>query len=71
MALTQTDLANLDTAIASAELEVQLEGRKVKYRSTDELLKARAHVAGVLNGAASGGVQRATFRHNFTTSRGE
>lgn len=69
MALTQTDLDNLDTAIAAAELEVQLEGRKVRYRSTDELLKARAHVASVLSGAASPGQRRATYRPNFTSSR--
>lgn len=69
MALTQTDLANLDIAIAAAELEVQLEGRKVRYRSTDELLKARAHVARVLNGA--GRTTRLSFKPNFTTSRGD
>lgn len=66
MALTQTDLENLDLAIASAELEVRLEGRTVKYRSTDELLKARAYVAGVLS---SGAGSRFSFRHNFTTQR--
>lgn len=72
MALTKTDLDNLDTAIASSELEVQLEGRKVRYRSTDELLKARAHVANVLSAAgATPATRRATYRPNFTTSRGE
>lgn len=69
MALTQTDLDALDAAIASAELEVQLEGRRVKYRSTDELLKARAHVAEVL--AAAQRTTRATHRWNFTTQRGD
>ena len=68
MALTQTDLDALDTAIASSELEVQLEGRRVKYRSTDELLKARQHVAQVL--AVASGQQRATYRYNITTQRG-
>lgn len=67
MALTQTDLDALDVAIASSELEVQLEGRRVKYRSTDELLKARAHVAELVNPANP---RRATFRYNFTTQRG-
>lgn len=67
MALSQTDLDALDTAIASSELEVQLEGRRVKYRSTDELLKARAYVAGVVNG---GGQQRSSYSFNFTTLRG-
>lgn len=67
MALTQTDLDALDVAIASAELEVRLEGRTVKYRSTDELLKARQHVAEIVNGATR--QQRASFRYNFTTQR--
>lgn len=68
MALTQTDLANLDAAIASAELEVEIEGRRVKYRSTAELLKARVHVATVLE--TTGRTQRSSFRFNFTTQRG-
>lgn len=69
MALTQTDLDNLDAAIASGELEVQLEGRKVQYRSVGELLKARNHVAQLL--ASSTRTSRGTYRFNFTTQRGE
>ena len=67
MALTQTDLDALDLAIASSELEVRLEGRSVKYRSTDELLKARAHVAEILNAGTRS--QRSVFRFGFTTQR--
>lgn len=67
MALTQNDLDALDAAIAAAELEVQLEGRRVKYRSTDELLKARAHVAEVL--AAGQRPARGSYRWHFTTQR--
>lgn len=70
MALTQTDLDALDSAIASSELEVQLEGRRVRYRSTEELLKARAHVASVLAGDATPR-QRASYGFTFTTMRGE
>lgn len=69
MALTQTDLDALDAAIASSELEVRLEGRAVKYRSTDELLKARAHVASVLTAATT--QRRASFGYQFTTLRGD
>jgi hypothetical protein len=69
MALTQTDLDALDSAIASSELEVQLEGRRVRYRSTDELLKARAHVAAVLAGATTPRT-RASYGFDFTTLRG-
>jgi hypothetical protein len=69
MALSKTDLDNLDSAIASNELEVEFDGRKVKYRSTAELLAARAHVAGVLQAGAPAGAKRFQFR--FTTSRGD
>lgn len=70
MALTQSDLDSLDTAIASSELEVEIEGRRVKYRSTAELLAARAHVASVLN-AATRPTRTGGFRYRFTTSRGD
>ena len=54
MASTQTDIENLDTAIASSELE----GRRVKYRSTDDVMKANKHVAEVLK--ANGGGKRSS-----------
>ena len=69
MALTQTDLDALDSAIASSELEVRLEGRSVTYRSTEDLLKARAHVAAVL-AAGTTPRQRASYGPTFTTLRG-
>ena len=70
MALSQTDLNNLDTAIAGSELEVELDGRRVKYRSIAELLAARAHVASVIN-AASPQQRRTSYRYRFTTTRGD
>ena len=70
MALTQTDLDRLDSAIARSELEVQLDGRRIKYRSVDELMAARAHVAAVL-ARASGSRSGATFRYSFKTARGD
>jgi hypothetical protein len=69
MALTQTDLDALDAAIATAELEVDIDGRRVKYRSTHELLAARQHVASVLS-AASPVRRTGGYRFRFTTSRG-
>ena len=45
MALSATDLATLDTAIASGALTVEIEGRRVTYRSIAELKEARKHVA--------------------------
>jgi hypothetical protein len=42
MALTQTDLDAINTAIASGELTVRsTNGSQVTYRSMDELIKAR------------------------------
>jgi hypothetical protein len=69
MALTQTDLDALDAAIATSELEVEIDGRRVRYRKTSELLEARQHVAGVLK-SASGTRRTGGYRFNFTTSRG-
>lgn len=67
MALTQSDLDALDTAIASSELEVEIEGRRVRYRSTDDLMRARAHVATMLQSGSR--PKRLTFRPTFTTQR--
>lgn len=69
---TAADLLALDRAIASAELEVELDGRRVRYRSMDELMRARAHVAGQLE-AAQVAPQRngAAYRYTFATRRGE
>lgn len=67
MALTQSDLDSLDSAIASGVLEVRLEGRLFKYQTMDDLLKAREYVSGVVNSA--GRSQRVSFRYNFTTQR--
>lgn len=44
MAYTQADLERLDRAIANSQLEVQYDGKRVRFRSTDELMRARAHV---------------------------
>jgi len=41
MAFTQDDLTAIEEAIASGALEVEYNDRKVKYRSINELLKAR------------------------------
>lgn len=70
MALSQTDLDTLDSAIASSELEVEIDGRRVKYRSTADLLAARSHVASVVQ-AATRPARTGGFRFRFTTSRGD
>ena len=68
MALTSQDIDNLDAAIATGELEVEVNGRRVKYRSISELKAAREHVASVLQQGA-GTTRRGVYRVNFSTSR--
>lgn len=67
MPYTQSDLDALDAAIVGAELEVQLDGRRVRYRSMDELLQARRHVQEQITLAGSGG--RTRFQFRFTGQR--
>lgn len=59
MALTQSDLDALDSAIAGAELTVTVDGKSVTYRSITELKRAREHVAGVISAAS--GQRRGVF----------
>lgn len=54
MAFSTTDLTNIESAIASGELTVEIAGRRVTYRSIDDLIKARATILQSL--AASGAV---------------
>lgn len=71
MALTQTDLDNLEAAMVSSELEVELEGRRVRYRSLAELKGAYQIAKDIINAQAAGGAARQTgsFRFQYTTSR--
>jgi len=70
MALSASDLAALDTAIASGALTVEMEGRRVTYRSIAELKEARKHTAEQIEQQSGARTQRATFRYNFGTQRG-
>jgi hypothetical protein len=74
MAYTQTDLDNVKAAIASGEQSVEVGGRKVVYRSVEELRKARDDIAAELAGASSrgtSGVRRGSFAVRFATARGD
>ena len=73
MAFTQTDLDNINAAIATGELSVEVNGRKVVYRSVDDLLKARSIIADDIAAAASAasGSRRGSFRVTFATHRGD
>jgi RecB family exonuclease len=70
MAITTADLDALDKAIASGTLEVEFDGRRQRFQSTSELLKARDHVARVVNSQSLNRGPR-VFKFNFTTSRGD
>lgn len=45
MAYTQADLDRIEAAIASEELEVEVDGVRTRYQSIDQLLKAREFIA--------------------------
>lgn len=68
MAYTQTDLDALDAAIARSELSVQFGDRRIQYRSMDELLQARKHVAAQI---ASASGRKSHSRFTFSTARGD
>jgi len=70
MALTTADLDALNAAIVGAELEVELEGRRVKYRSVAELMAAYEHAKSVLAASSAGNAGRgSSFRFDMRTSR--
>lgn len=74
MPFTSTDLANVDAAIASGELAVEVNGKRITYRSVDDLIKARAAILGEIaatGSASAGGTRRGAFRVTFTTARGD
>lgn len=73
MAFTQTDLDNINSAIATGELAVEVNGRKVVYRSVDDLMKARALISAELASATSAvsDTRRGSYRVTFATHRGD
>ncbi len=63
MALTASDIAAIDRAIASGELSVTFaDGRSVTYRSIDELLKAKAEAQKEVAAAAGTTLRRTVVR---------
>ena len=61
MAFTQAQLDALDAAIASATLRVTYDGKTVEYRSMDDLIRARAVVAGALQREAGQAPDRSSY----------
>lgn len=70
MEFTQSDLVAVRAAIASGELSVVHNGRRVEYRSMDDLLKAEKHILESLAGQAPGAVTGGPRQFVFTTLRG-
>lgn len=73
MAFTQTDLDAVNTAIASGELKIEVQGRSVQYRSVAELVTARDIIKAEIAEAAAtttSDVRRGSFAVRFTTARG-
>ncbi len=70
MAHTQTDLDAIKAAIASGEQSVEVAGRKVVYRSVDDLRKARDDITAELASASTASVRRGNYTVRFATSRG-
>lgn len=75
MAFTQTDLNNIDAAISTGELSVEVSGKRVIYRSMDDLQKAREIIKSDLLDTAvnssAGSTRRGSYRVTFTTHRGD
>lgn len=73
MAHTQTDLDAIKAAIASGEQSVEVAGRKVVYRTIDDLRKARDDIAAELAAdaaASTSAVRRGSYQVRFSTGRG-
>lgn len=72
MAITQADLDALNAAIIGAELEVEFQGRRVRYRSVAELTDAYKHAKSEMAAQTSSATSRTgPYRFRFTTSRGD
>lgn len=67
---TEADLAAIRAAIASGELSISSNGRRVDFRSMDDLLKAEARIVQGLSAQRAPG-RSGVRRMTFTTLRGE
>lgn len=69
MAFTQTDLDNINAAIATGEMTVEVNGRRVVYRSIADLERARSIIQGDLAAANPTSPRRGNFTVRFATAR--
>jgi hypothetical protein len=63
MALSQTDLDAIDSALKYGELEVRIDDKIIRYQSADDLLKRRAAIVAIL--AAQSDPNRVIPRHQL------
>jgi hypothetical protein len=62
MAISQTDVDNLERAVATGELTVVYDGRSVTYRSIAELLRALDYAkAQIATASTAGGAVTQSF----------
>ncbi|HEB94332.1 MAG TPA: hypothetical protein ENI94_12905 [Gammaproteobacteria bacterium] len=61
MAFTQTDLDNIQAAIANGELTVRVNGKLVTYRSMEELMQAERRIILALRSSSQSG----SIRHQL------
>lgn len=69
MAFTQTDLDNINAAIATGALTVERNGRRVTYRSIADLKAAKEVIESELQRQRVSRPQ-SSYRFTFTTGRG-
>ena len=60
---------DVDTALASGELSIEYNGRRVTYRSVDELMNARRHFERLINGVTPGEAAPSTASQRCSTFR--
>lgn len=70
MAVTQTDIDNLNAAIASGTRQVTIGGQTVLYQTTESLIKARDDLQKELNKAATGTNRRSRRMTAYHAGRG-
>lgn len=68
MAITQTDIDALETALVRGELKVKLADREVTYRSVDDIAKALSYAKGQLAIAAGASPGARHQLADFTSS---
>lgn len=54
MAFTQSQLDALETSIATGSLECRFDGKEVRYRSLDEMMRIRETIRAALGFSGSG-----------------